>query len=212
MRIHLLLTVILCLVGQGVAQAPATVVWQVSSFDISATVQQNERTLNVVAQIEATNVGSGAGRTLTLRLSSKASVKAVTVGGAAATFRPGSETRGDLQRIEISLPASVAPNAKVAAAVTYVLPVESNTGLSAISPIATAFLPLSFWYPMPNTPYSVRGTDTAPFHLTVNIPNAISSGVEKPGSAGMTFEQTLYGQPFFVQGDWDKLEGAADGK
>jgi len=212
MRILLLLTVILCLVAQGVAQAPATVVWQVSSFDISATVQQNERTLNVVAQIEATNVGSGAGRTLTLRLSSKASVKAVTVGGAAATFRPGSETRGDLQRIEISLPASVGPNSKVTAAVTYVLPVESNTGLSAISPIATAFLPLSFWYPMPNTPYSVRGTDTAPFHLTVNVPNAVSSGIEKPGSGGTTFEQTLYGQPFFVQGDWDKLDGAADGK
>jgi Tfp pilus assembly protein PilF len=62
---------------------------------------------------------------------------------------------------------------------------------------------------MPNTPYSVRGADTAPFHLTVNIPNAISSGVEK---AGPTFDQSLYGQPFFVQGDWDKLEGAADAK
>jgi Tfp pilus assembly protein PilF len=66
---------------------------------------------------------------------------------------------------------------------------------------------------MPNTPYSVRGGDTAPFHLTVNIPNAISSGVEKGGTAGaISFEQTLNGQPFFVQGDWDKLEGAADGK
>jgi Tfp pilus assembly protein PilF len=59
----------------------------------------------------------------------------------------------------------------------------------------------------------VRGGDTAPFHLTVNIPNAISSGVEKGGTAGaISFEQTLNGQPFFVQGDWDKLEGAADGK
>src|SRR6185369_17428874 len=106
MRIHLLLTVILCLVGQGVAQAPATVVWQVSSFDISATVQQNERTLNVVAQIEATNVGSGPGRTQTLRLNAKASVKAVTVGGAAATFGPGSRPRADLQRTGIPLLAS----------------------------------------------------------------------------------------------------------
>jgi Tfp pilus assembly protein PilF len=95
----------------------------------------------------------------------------------------------------------------------YALPVESNSGLAAISPIGTEFLPLSFWYPMPNTPYSVRGGDTAPFHLTVNIPNAISSGVEKGGTAGaISFEQTLNGQPFFVQGDWDKLEGAADGK
>jgi hypothetical protein len=140
-------------------------------------------------------------------------VKSVTVGGATASFRPGAEPRGDLQKIEISLPASVAPNGSVTATVTYALPVESNSGLAAISPIGTEFLPLSFWYPMPNTPYSVRGGDTAPFHLTVNIPNAISSGVEKGGTAGaISFEQTLNGQPFFVQGDWDKLEGAADGK
>jgi Tfp pilus assembly protein PilF len=66
---------------------------------------------------------------------------------------------------------------------------------------------------MPNSPYSVRGADSAPFKLTVNIPNAISSGVEKAGPAGsVLFEQSLHGQPFFVQGDWDKLDGAADGK
>lgn len=211
MRIFLLLTLILCLVTQVGAQAPATVIWQVNSFDINANVQQTERVLNAVATINATNIGSGSGRTLTLRLNSKASVKSVTVGGAAATFRPGSETRGDLQRIEIALPG-VAPNASVTAAVTYSLPVESNSGLMAISPIATEFLPLSFWYPMPNTPYSVRGADTAPFRLAVNIPNAISSGVEKPGPSGVSFEQSLHGQPFFVQGDWDKLEGAGDGK
>jgi Tfp pilus assembly protein PilF len=212
MRIFLLLTLILCLVTQAGAQAPATVIWQVNSFDINANVQQAERVLNAVVTINATNVGSGPGRTITLRLNSKAKVTSVTVGGAAATFRPGSETRGDLQRIEISLPASVAPNSNVTAAVTYALPVESNSGLTAISPIATQFLPLSFWYPMPNTPYSVRGADTAPFRLAVNIPNAISSGVEKPGPSGVSFEQSLYGQPFFLQGDWDKLEGAGDGK
>ena len=212
MRIFLLLTLILCLVIQAGAQAPATVIWQVNSFDINANVQQAERVLNAVATINATNVGSAPGRTMTVRLNSKASVKSVTVGGAATTFRPGTETRGELQRIEIALPASVAPNSNVSAAVTYTLAVESNSGLTAISPIGTQFLPLSFWYPMPNTPYSVRGADTAPFRLAVNIPNAISSGVEKAGSSGVSFEQALHGQPFFVQGDWDKLEGAADGK
>jgi Tfp pilus assembly protein PilF len=201
----------LCLATQASAQAPATVIWQVNSFDVNANVQQTERTLSAVATINATNVGSGSGRTLTLRINSKASVKGVTVGGAAANFRPGQEPRGDLLRIEITLPAAVAPNATVSATVTYTLPVESNSGLTAISPIATQFLPLSFWYPMPNTPYSVRGADTAPFHLTVNIPNAVSSGVEKGGPT-VTFDQSLYGQPFFVQGDWDKLEGAADAK
>lgn len=212
MRILLLLTLVLCLSTQASAQTPSTVIWQVTSFDLSLNVQQNERSLGTVATISATNVGTGPGRTLTLRLNSKASVKSVAVGGAATTFRPGTEPRGDLQRIEISLPASVAPNGSITASVTYVLPVESNSGLMAISPIATQFLPLSFWYPLPNTPYSVRGADTAPFRLNVNIPNAVSSGVEKAGPSGISFEQTLHGQPFVVQGDWDKVEGAADGK
>jgi len=214
MRTLLLLALMLCLVTQAGAQAPANVIWQVNSFDVNATVQQTERSLNGVATINATNVGTSPGRTLTVRLNSKASVKSVAVGGAAATFRPTPpDPRGDLQRFEITLPAPVAPNGTVSASVTYVLPVESNSGLTAISPIATQFLPLSFWYPVPNTPYSARGADTAPFHLTVNIPNAISSGVEKAGTAGsVTFDQPLHGQPFFVQGDWDKLEGAADGK
>src|SRR5688572_19955916 len=213
MRILLLLTLTLCLLTQAGAQTTATVIWQVTSFDINANVLQTERSLNAVATINAINVGTGPGRTLTVRLNSKASVKSVTVGGAAATFRPGAEPKGDLQRIEISLPASVAPGSNVSAAVTYVLPVESNTGLIAISPIATQFLPLAFWYPMPNTPLSVRGADTAPFRLTTNIPNAISSGVDKAGPSGsVSFDQPLHGQPFFIQGDWDKVEGAADGK
>lgn len=213
MKLLLLLTLIFCLSIHAGAQTTSTVIWQVTSFDVNANVQQNERTLNAVATINATNVGSGQGRTLTVRLNSKASVKSVTVGGAAGSFRPGTEPRGDLQRIEISLPSPVAPNASVTVAVTYTLSVESNTGLAAISPIATQFLPLSFWYPMPNTPYSVRGADTAPFRLTVNVPNAMSSGVEKPGPNGsISFEQSLHGQPFFVQGDWDRVEGAGDGR
>jgi len=203
----------LCLATtQAGAQAPASVIWQVNSFDVQANVQQTERLLNGVTTINATNVGGGSGRTLTLRINSKASVKSVTVGGAAANFRPG-QARGELLPVEITLPTAVAPNATVSATVTYSLPVESNSGLTAISPIATQFLPLSFWYPIPNTPSSPRGVDTAPFHLTVNIPNVISSGVEKAGSPGsVTFDQPLYGQPFFVQGDWNKLEGAADAK
>ena len=212
MRILLLLTLVLCLFTPASPQTTATIVWQVTSFDIAANVQQTERALNAVATISATNVGSGPGRTLTVRLNSKASVKSATVNGAAASFRPAPESRADLQRVEISLPASVAPNGSVTVAVTYVLPVESNTGFFAISPIATHFLPGSFWYPMPNTPFSVRGADTAPFRLSVNLPNVISAGVEKPGPSGVAFDQSLYGQPFFVQGDWDRVEGAGDGR
>jgi hypothetical protein len=212
MKTFLSLIFMLCVCVLAAAQT-ASVVWQVNSFDVAANVQQAERTLNAVATLNATNVGSSAGRTLTVRLNSKASVKSVAVAGAAATFRPGTEPRGDLQKIEISLPASVAPNGSTSVTVTYALPIESNTGLSAISPIGTQFLPLAFWYPMPNTPYTVRGADTAPFRLSVNLPNVISSGVEKNMSGGsIAFEQTLHSEPFFIQGDWDKVEGAADGK
>jgi tetratricopeptide (TPR) repeat protein len=214
MRLLFLLTLLVCLLIPAEAQTPAAPpVWQVSLFDINATVQQAERTLNVVATINATNVGGSASRTLTVRLNNKASVKSVTAGGSAATFRPVAESRGDLQQLQITLPSSANPGSSMSVSVTYALPVESNSGLAAISPIGTQFLPLSFWFPMPNTPYSVRGGDTAPFKVTVNLPNAIASGVEKSGGSGsVSFEQSLYGQPFFVQGDWDKVEGAADGK
>jgi Tetratricopeptide repeat len=208
MKTFLLSILLLCVCAHAGAQTTAPVIWQVNSFDIAATVQQAERVLNAVATLNATNVGGSAGRTLTVRLNGKASVKSVAVNGGAATFRPGTEPRGDLQRIEIALPATVAPNASTSVTVTYSLAVESNSGLLAISPIATQFLPLGFWYPMPNTPYTVRGADTAPFRLSVNLPNVISSGVEKSSAGSVSFEQTLYGQPFFLQGDWDRVDGA----
>lgn len=214
MRIILLLLLTLCVLVQTPAQTTsASVIWQVTSFSVLATVQQDTRSLNSNATITAMNVGTTPGRTMTVRLNAKASVKSVQVNGASANFRPAAEPRGDLQRIEISLPAPVAPRSSISAVVSYVLPVEGNTGLMAISPIATQFLPLAFWYPMPNTPFSVRGADTAPFRLQINLPNVTSAGVEKTDANGaVTFEQSLHGQPFFVQGDWDKFEGAADGK
>jgi tetratricopeptide (TPR) repeat protein len=212
MRILFLLSLLVCLLVPAQAQTPAPPLWQVTLFDINANIQQAERMLSVAATVHATNVGGSPSRTLTVRLNTKASVKSVAAAGAPASFRPGAETRGELQRIEITLPAAANPGTGTTVTVNYTLPVETNTGLSAISPIGTQFLPLAFWYPMPNTPYTVRGADSAPFRLTVNIANAISSGVEKSGSAGsISFDQSIHGQPFFVQGDWDKVEGTGEG-
>jgi hypothetical protein len=206
----------ICCLPIALAQtdAPVIVIWRVTSFDIVANIQQPERTLNATATINATNIGRSPSRTLTVRLNSKASVKQATVGGATALFRVSAESRGaDLNRVEVSLPSIAAPNSSVSLVLNYVLPVESNTGGAAISPIATQFLPLSAWYPVPNTRFSTRGADTAPFRLTVNLPNAISSGTEKTGTAGSSsFEQPLNGEPFLVQGDWDRIEGTAEGK
>ncbi len=141
-------------------------------------------------------------------------MKSVAAGGAASTFRPGTEPRGDLQRIEIALPSAVSPGAS--ATVTVNLHVAGRESIAVLPRSVRLELNscrVRFWYPMPNTPYTLRGADTAPFRLTVNIANAISSGVEKTGSAGsISFDQSIHGQPFFVQGDWDKVEGAGDGK
>jgi len=208
-----LLLALLCVPGLTLkAQTASPPIWQVDSFDLAVNVQQAERLINVTSTLAATNIGGSPGRTLTVRLYSKAKITSVSVNGAAATFRPGQDPRGDLLRVEISLPGAVNPASKATVAVTYSLPVESNGGAAAISPVATQFLPLSIWYPMPNTPFTVRGADTAPFHISVNLPDVVSSGVEKSTGGSSVFEQPLSGQPFFVQGSWDKVEGSAEKK
>lgn len=186
--------------------SPAT--WQISSFDLNVNVKQAERVIDVAATLVGENVGGSPGRTFTVRLNSKAKINSVSANGSPTTFRPRADTRGDLLGAEISLPTAAGPGAKTTIVVNYTFPVESNSGLAAISPVGTQFLPLSFWYPMPNTPYTVRGADTAPYKLTVNLPGYASSGFDKTGS----FEQPLNGQPFFVQGNWDKVEGTGEAK
>jgi len=195
------------------AQEPASAAWQITGFDVNANIQQAERTLSAVAILNVTNVGRGTGQYFAFRINSKAIIKAVTVAGATANTRIVPESQGNAQRITVTLPGPVAPNSAFVINITYSLPVDSNTGLAAISQLGSQFLPLSFWYPTPNTALSVRGADTAPFRIVVNGSNVISSGSEKPGAGGgSTYEQTLNGQPFFVQGDWEKIEATGDGK
>src|SRR6266545_1283569 len=212
--VTVLITIALSLISSvAAAQDEARAVWQVTNFDITANVQQAERTLNGTAILSATNVGRGTGSSFTFRIGNKASIKAMTVGGANTNFRMLPETYGNVQRVTVTLPNAVAAGGSVVLNISYTLPVESNTGLAAISPISSQFLPLSFWYPLPNTPFTVRGADTAPFRLVVNGANVISSGVDKSGTSGSSiYEQALFAQPFFVQGDWDKFEGAGESK
>ncbi|MDQ3666023.1 MAG: tetratricopeptide repeat protein [Acidobacteriota bacterium] len=194
------------------AQEEGSAVWQVTHFDITATPQPADRALSAVANLAARNVGNGAGTSFTFRINNKAGVKLVTVGGATANFRAVAEARGNLQRVTVTLPNSVAPGGSTNLSISYSLSVENNTGLAAISPLASQFLPQSFWYPAPNTPFTVRGSDTAPFRLTINGANAISSGVEKSGSGSSVYEQGLNAQPFFVQGEWERIDGSGDVK
>ncbi|HEV7475027.1 MAG TPA: tetratricopeptide repeat protein [Pyrinomonadaceae bacterium] len=195
------------------AQEEARAAWQITNFDVTANIQQTERTLSAVAILSATNVGRGAGSSFTFRLNNKAVIKTVTAAGANANFRSVPETYGSLQRVTVTLANAVASGGQIVLNVSYTLPVESNNGVAAISQVGSQFLPLSFWYPAPNTPFTVRGADTAPVQIAVNGTNVISSGIEKSGAAGSTvYEQSLFSQPFFVQGDWDQVAGTADNK
>ena len=206
-----LAAVLLLLAGAG-ARAQDGPVWQVRRFDVTADVPAaTVRSLAARAIITARNVGRGAGRTFTVRINPAAEINSVTVGGAAAQFTSRLETRTKLNTVATTLPAPVQPGGEVSVAFAYAVPAETNTGLAAISPEGSQFLPLSNWYPTPNSPVSPRGSDTAPLRLTVNAP-AGETAVSTGALAGSTFDQTLTVQPFFLTGRWETVEGAAEAR
>lgn len=184
----------------------ASKTWEVQKYNIAATLPPTEtdRYLTVKANLDLRNVGAVAGSRLTLRISDKAEVFAVRVNNTATEFTKGEEKIGgnrNLQRIIVRVP-SVQPNAIFNVAVNYRLKTDENSGLNALSPIGSQFLPLAFWYPTPNSWYFARGADYAPFNLRVETTNGetiISSGASDKN----TFEQKLFGQPFFIAGNWD---------
>jgi Tfp pilus assembly protein PilF len=201
------------------AQDEARAAWQVSRFDVTVTVPNNvERALTSRAVLTVRNVGRAAGSSLTLRINPIAEVKAVSVNDATASFRSAQESRGNLQRITIRLPISVAPDASLKVAMDYRLPVAENNGVAALSPTGSQFLPRAFWYPAPNTLFAARGADTAPYRLTVTTESGekiVSSGAGTQAGTttrSETFEQTLNAQPFFLTGSWDVIDGANDAR
>jgi tetratricopeptide (TPR) repeat protein len=189
-------------------ESRASKTWEVQKYDIAATLPQAEtdRYLSVKAALDLKNASGAAGSRLTLRISDKAEVSAVRVNNTATEFTKGEEKIGsrNLQRIIVRVPP-VQPNQTFTVAVDYKLKTDENTGLNALSPIGSQFLPLSFWYPTPNSWYFARGADFAPFRLQVAAANGetiVSSGTQTANS----FEQKLNCQPFFVAGNWDKVE------
>lgn len=182
--------------------------WRVTKYDITATLPQTptNRFLTAKAVLNLQNVGSSAGSRLTLRISEKAEVSTVQVNNAAATFTKGQESIGsnrNIQRIVVNIP-SVPPDGNLSVSVDYKLKVDENSGLNALSPVGSQFLPLSFWYPTPNSQYAARGADFAPFTLRVTSANekVISSGTP----SGTNYEQKLNAEPFFLTGSWDLID------
>lgn len=178
--------------------------WQVLKYDISATLPAGGvgRDLTAAAKIDLKNVSARPAMTLTLRISPSAEVSTVKMDGSVLDFAKREEKigSGSLQQVVIRIPP-VQPNATVSVTVDYKLNVKDNSGLATISAPGAQFLPLSYWYPTPNSWYFARGADYAPTRLRVTAPglSVVSSGTENSG----TFESKVNGQPFFVSGSWD---------
>jgi tetratricopeptide (TPR) repeat protein len=189
--------------------------WQVTSFDVSVNASGasgDARAIALRATISARNVGAAAGRTLTLRLNPAAKIESATVGGQTATFNPGKDAAAQLQTAQITLPAPVPVGGSVTATLDYRLPVAENSGLAAVSPLGLQFLPLSQWYPSPNTTVAPRGADYAPVRLTFTGLPAGDAVVSSGKASGAGFEQPLNAQPFFVTGRWESVEGSGDAR
>lgn len=180
--------------------------WEVQKYDITATLPsvETDRFLTAKTILTLKNVSSAAASRLTLRISDKAEISDVKVNNSSATWTKSeekiSQTR-NLQRAAMSVPA-VLPNQTVTVEVNYKLKVDENTGLNAVSPVGAQFLPLSFWYPTPNSWFFPRGADSAPFKIQVNS----ASGAVV--TSGNNFETKSFGQPFFAAGNWDKINAS----
>ena len=192
----------LCAQAQDDTRVSAT--WQVVKYDITATVPQSDtdRNLSARAKLDLKNVSPRPASTLTLRISPSAEVSSFSINGTATEFTKAEEKvgTGSLQRIVVRMP-TVQPGGSLTAVVDYKLLVKDNSGLAVLSPGSSQFLPLSFWYPTPNSWYFARGADYAPFTINVTAPGAtpISSGTVSGGA----YENKFPGQPFFVAGSWD---------
>ena len=194
--------------------AAAVAAWQVTRYDITANVPAAgaaDRALNARALIAARNVGRATGRTFTVRVSPDTEMKGASVGNAPAQFTTREEARTKLRLFTVTLPAGVEPGGAVSVALEYRLPVGNNTGLAAVSPEGAQFLPLSRWYPTPNSEFSPRGADFAPARLVVNAADGLSI-VSAGQATGSSFDLSLNAQPFFLAGKWDVAEGAGEAR
>lgn len=213
---YLSIAFILLLTATGFGQdanRTTAATWKVQKYDLNVTLpQDNTRTISVTATLDVKNVSGKPAGTLTLRMSPQAEISSVKINNAVADFSKGEEkisSASSLQRLGLRF-ASIAPDTTVNTVVEYKIKLKDNTALSAIAPSGAQFLPLSFWYPTPNSWFFTRGADMAPVRIRVAAANGMT--VVAPGTeTGGAFDEKLVGQPFFVTGNWDitNLNGIA---
>lgn len=204
--IFVLLVLVLHLSSPGQdAGRTAAATWQVQKYDLDVSLPPDSaRSITVRAVLDIRNVSGKPATTLTLRISPLADVLSVKINNLVVDFAKSEEKINavtNLQRIATRF-SSVAADAILTATVEYKISVKDNSALASISPAASQFLPLSYWYPTPNSWFFARGADVATTRLKVVSPNGltvVSSGTE----AGGVYDQKLFGQPFFAAGNWE---------
>ena len=183
----------------------ATATWNVQKYDIDVTLPaENARTITARAVLSLKNVSGNSASSLSLRISPLAVITAVKINEVKADFSKSEEGVASLQRV-VTRFGAVAAEAVLTATVDYTITLKDNTSLGSVSPNVSQLLPLSYWYPTPNSWFFPRGADAAPVRLKVNGPGGqkiVSSGVETGGA----YEQKLRSQPFFIAGNWDVSE------
>ncbi len=181
--------------------------WQVQKYDLSVAlpVADADRAVAVKAKLELKNVSAAPASTLTLRISSLAEIGAAQLNGSAIDVTRSAEKINSglsLQRV-VARVGSIAPGGAVTLTLDYKLSVKENSGVISVSPNGAYFLPMSFWYPTPNSWFFPRGADSAATRISVtgakNV--VLASGTESgPG----IFEQKLRVQPFLISGNFEK--------
>lgn len=196
------------LLSVSISHSQVSQTWQVEQYDISVKHPEggDTRAIDVVAKLKLRNIGSASASSLTLRLAADAEVSQAIVGGELRELNRSQERVGAamLQRIQMRL-AAIRPGEVIDAEVSYRLKIQENSSLISFSEQSSQFLPLSFWYPTPNSWFFTRGADYAPTKISFSSDSRrsfLSSGV----SSASEFKSELNVQPFFVSGNWEKLE------
>ncbi len=201
----LILGIFSVMFAQDADRSGPSATWQVQKYDLDVSVPSAaSRTVGVKAILTLKNVSGAPATTLSLRVTPTAEISAVRVNDSAVDFSKSQEKAGavgNLQRVTLRLPAAAA-RAVINTVVDYKLVLKENAAIGSITPSSTVFLPLSFWYPTPNSWFFPKGSDAAPVKIRVTAPGGqtvISSGLETSGA----LEQKLNVQPFFLTGSWE---------
>ena len=184
---------------------------EVDRYNINARIDAAANAVDVRAALSISNLAQTPKPKLYLRLTKLAKVSAATVNGASATFETVEDRRvTTLNQIIVTPQTSIAAGAKATVEVSYRIEAAESSPLIHIYPGEVLLAPGAVWVPMPSTMFTLYGSTTAPFTLTVSAASpasgfrALSSGTVKIDGQTSTFEQPLNSLSLVVAGSFDQ--------